>query len=592
MVRSLLALALTAGARPVPTPAHQEWADAEIGVIIHFNMATMIGSQGCNSDPPDVSKFNPTKLNTDQWVESMEALGAKYAVYVAKHGCGFAAWPTNVSFDFLPSYGYSVKEAPVKTDVAGSFVDSCRKKGIKPGFYYSLGSNHYLSDRLKLSQDQFNQVVMAQVEELWTNYGELLEIWFDGGYAPEIKANLTELLEKTQPNSVVFGGYGVAKSPVRWIGTEAGAAPYPDWSTTKGKQGGGGDAHGSDWVPGESDTTLQENDLWFYSPNHKIRSLKELQDVYHGTVGRNSNLLLDIAPTPEGVVDDAAVARYREFGDWIRGCYGPGQESNSTGAVAGSVIELELGNKMVDRVVIREDQKAGELIRSYQVQALVDGAWRNVSSGYSVGNKRIDIFTAVTAQSLRLTLQVDEGDPEPSLRDFAAYAPTNCGGSAPKPVDCGLPAVGQAAGFFDCQVGAHQVWDAKPNAKGQTALHLAGLSNGQDLCLTLTELPGKDGAANGRYTNGTELRACDGSAEQTWTRTESGQLTVQVGSEIGCLDCANCQGDASQALVYTPCYPSTGSPSNEAFDYDDSVKNFADKEFHKCLGICTQTMLV
>jgi len=271
--------------------------------------------------------------------------------------------------------------------------------------------------------------VLAQVKELWTGYGPLFEIWFDGGYHHEIKEKLSELLEHTQPHALVFGGYGVAKNPVRWIGTEAGKAPYPNWSTSSHGKSGGGDADGLYWVPGESDTTLQENDVWFYVKGHPIRSLRELQNVYHGTVGRNSNLLLDMAPTPEGVLDDAAVARYREFGDWVRGCYGPGKEANATGPVKGSTVEMSLNGATIDRVVLREDQSAGELVRNYTLQLLSSGGWQHVSSGTSVGNKRIDLFpggAVAGVKAIRLTMVVDEGEPEPSLKSFAAYGPENC----------------------------------------------------------------------------------------------------------------------------------------------------------------------
>jgi len=40
-----------------------------------------------------------------------------------------------------------------------------------------------------------------------------------------------------------------------------------------------------------------------------IRSLGELQDVYHGTVGHNGFLMMDFAPTPDGIIspDQAAM---------------------------------------------------------------------------------------------------------------------------------------------------------------------------------------------------------------------------------------------------------------------------------------------
>jgi|EP01043_Picozoa_sp_COSAG02_P085258 hypothetical protein len=46
----------------------------------------------------------------------------------------------------------------------------------------------------------------------------------------------------------------------------------------------GGDPNSDMFNPGESDTTLQNGDQWFYDAKGGIRSLAELQDVYHGTV--------------------------------------------------------------------------------------------------------------------------------------------------------------------------------------------------------------------------------------------------------------------------------------------------------------------
>ena len=45
-------------------------------------------------------------------------------IYVAKHGCGFAAWKSKVA------YNYSVTNAPDQTDVVAAFVKSARAGGI------------------------------------------------------------------------------------------------------------------------------------------------------------------------------------------------------------------------------------------------------------------------------------------------------------------------------------------------------------------------------------------------------------------------------------------------------------------------------
>ena len=60
-------------------------------------------------------EFNPHDVDTDGWVEAVAAMGAKVAVFVVCHGCGFDLFPTNAS---LPAsgftYNYSIKNSAYK----------------------------------------------------------------------------------------------------------------------------------------------------------------------------------------------------------------------------------------------------------------------------------------------------------------------------------------------------------------------------------------------------------------------------------------------------------------------------------------------
>ena len=66
--------------------------------------------------------------------------------------------------------------------------------------------------------------------ELWSRYGDLFHIWFDGGALPPEKGgpDMLPLLAKYQPKANVFQG---PAATVRWIGNEAGVSPYPCWHT-------------------------------------------------------------------------------------------------------------------------------------------------------------------------------------------------------------------------------------------------------------------------------------------------------------------------------------------------------------------------
>ena len=178
---------------PVPTAAQAAWQQGgEVGCFVHYNMATMAGSQGCGGGaPPPLSSWQPTALDTDSWVDACVAMGGVRIVYVAKHGCGFTAWRSNVS---LYGYAYGVQASSYPNiDVAALLVASAKKRGIGYGFYYSVVSNAYANvnngvvqpgagpGQIVLTQPQYEEIIMAHLTELYTSFGPLAEVWFDGG---------------------------------------------------------------------------------------------------------------------------------------------------------------------------------------------------------------------------------------------------------------------------------------------------------------------------------------------------------------------------------------------------------------------------
>lgn len=185
------------GSLPVPTGPQLAWQRLEIGGLTHFNMATFSGRDGdpaCDSANWNVGRntsnpatFYPSNLNMSNWVESYKALGAGYAVLTAKHGCGFLLFDTATK---LPTrlgggeYFYAVKRSGVPSypqDVAGLFADAMQAAGIGHGYYYSTTNNFaagyvggnqlnpLLPGQLNLTLNEFNDIVFAQLAELWGN---------------------------------------------------------------------------------------------------------------------------------------------------------------------------------------------------------------------------------------------------------------------------------------------------------------------------------------------------------------------------------------------------------------------------------------
>eukprot|EP00494_Astrolonche_serrata_P028436 UN28702 len=175
----------------------------------------------------------------------MKAVGVKHAILTAKHGCGHLLWPTKVNLPNGDPYTYCVgkEKSAIKTDILDDFSKTMNKYDIGHGFYYSLTNNYYLNvhthqahawplqpNQINVTQEQFENIAFNHLKELWQNYGNLTEIWLDGGYF-DMQDKIVPLLKSTQNQASVFNGFGVAESPICWIGTESGLIGSEIWST-------------------------------------------------------------------------------------------------------------------------------------------------------------------------------------------------------------------------------------------------------------------------------------------------------------------------------------------------------------------------
>lgn len=429
---------------PCPTNAQLNWQNCEIGIIYHFDISVAVGRHeaGNNSfkETFDPKKYNPTKLDTDQWIKAAKAVGAKYAIFTATHFNGFLQWQSN-------AYPYGLKQAKWrngKGDIVADFVNSCHKAGIMPGIYLSTHRNAYWqlwdyyvgwgNGKGTKKQKIFNRAAEQMVKELCSNYGPLVQIWFDAGtkLPHEGGPDVLSVFEKYQPDSVFY--HATKRSDHRWIGNEAGYANYPCWSTMPEGDNvshkaaswkpilADGDPKGKVWSPGMVDVPFRaEHGIhnWFWAPNqdHSIYSKEKLLDIYYTSVGRNCNLVIGEVITPEGLVPEADISRLKEFGDEIRRRFSKPIAQTSE---RGKEINLNLpGSSILNHVVIQEDIAKGERIRKYIVEGLINGKWEKICDGESVGYKRIQQFEPINASGVRL--KITDSIAEPLIKNFSVY---------------------------------------------------------------------------------------------------------------------------------------------------------------------------
>lgn len=427
--------------KAVPSPAQLEWADAEIGVIIHFDLQVFEPTYSFRKNRgyhPDLKIFTPQHLDTDQWLAAAASAGAKYAVLVAKHFSGFCLWPTKVHDYHI---GNTTWENG-KGDIIADFIRSCKKFSIKPGIYYSSSTNAYfdvdIPGRVRSGdpekQKTYNRVVEQQLTELWSEYGELFEIWFDGGVIPPEQGgpDVAPLLNRLQPDAVVFQGPNSSKSLLRWPGNERAHAPYPCWSTTDFvTQSDGtiennypGCPDGSVWAPAEADMPNRDQNKafmggWFWREGEDchLYSVDHLEQCYFTSVGRNANMLIGMVIDNRGMVPDADCLQFSGFGQRIRKIF-----SSKLGSTNGNseclALKLPSGSRPFI-VSIQENIEHGENVRQYALEAKVDDIWKEIASGSCIGHKRLERFIPVKTDELRL--RITESFGTVSIRDFSAW---------------------------------------------------------------------------------------------------------------------------------------------------------------------------
>ncbi len=248
-------------------------------------------------------KWNPVKFNPDQWLDLLEEAGMKYICITTKHHDGFCLWDTRQT-------KFNTLQTPYKKDIIGMLADSCHRRKVPLCLYYSVadwnhpnypnqGRHHELPPQPQDSPDweKYLEFLKAQVSELCSNYGEIHGFWWDMNVPQHKDPSINEIIRKLQPNAVINnrgfdeGDFGTPERDFEKDDTIGFTRP------TEACQSVGVESWG------------YRKDEDYYSDRHLIRSI----DRY---LSRDANYLLNVGPTPEGLIPAESTAILKRIGKW------------------------------------------------------------------------------------------------------------------------------------------------------------------------------------------------------------------------------------------------------------------------------------
>jgi alpha-L-fucosidase len=434
---------------PVPSENQMRWQEMEYYSFLHFSLNTFTDQEWGNGDE-DVRLFNPKDLDCRQWARVCKEAGMKGIIMVVKHHCGFCLWPSKYT-------EFSVKNSPWKDgkgDVVRELADACKEYGLKLGIYLSPWDRN----NADYGKSEYITYFRNQLTELLTNYGPIFEVWFDGanggsgyyGGARETRKidrrtyydwkNTYKMIRKLQPDIVIWNDGG-DRGDLRWVGTEAGYVGETNWSLLNAT----GDVpedmlrygveNGDSWVPGEVNTSIRPG--WFYHTyeDNRVKTLPQLMNTYYSSIGRNGTLLLNFPIDTRGLIHENDAKASRDLAAAVKETFaanlaekakvtasnirGNSKVFNAEKAIDGNkdtywATDDGMTNASLtidfmkpttfNRFLVQEYIRLGQRVKTFTVEALVDGTWKEVAKATTIGYKRILRFPGVKATKVRFTI--------------------------------------------------------------------------------------------------------------------------------------------------------------------------------------------
>jgi len=276
--------------------------------------------------------FNPVRFNPDRWADAARKAGMKYMIFTTKHHDGFCMFDTKQT-DYKITSTQSPFATNPRSNVTKEILQAFRQQDFMVGTYFSKPDWHnehywwpyfppkdrnvnYDPKKYPKEWSQFKEFTYNQIQELMTDYGKVDILWLDGGWVrPFNTIDSTISWQRTIPYNQDIDMTRIAadarkKQPGLLVVDRTVSGEFENYVTPEQQIP-------DQYMPIPWETCMTMGDSWSYIPKENFKPTRKLVQTLVDVVAKNGNLLLNIAPGPDGEWHEEAYSRLAEIGTWL-----------------------------------------------------------------------------------------------------------------------------------------------------------------------------------------------------------------------------------------------------------------------------------
>jgi len=347
----------------------EEWQDLKFGLLMHWGAYSQWGiveswslspeeygwcKRKKGENPNDYfaykeeyeglkKSFNPVHFNPDKWAKAAKKAGVKYLVFTTKHHDGFSMFDSKYTNYKVTDPECAFSTNP-KSNITKEIFNSFRKEGLWTGAYFSKPdwnskfywdpyfppkdrNVNYSPEENPEKWNKFVEFTHNQIMELMTDYGKVDILWLDGGwvsktpvgeirdwYSKTLLKNETGYLKHRTVNQDIKMDDLVAKARKKQPGLivvdRAVHGKNQNYLTPENRIP-------EKTLPYPWESCIISGGGWSHSFNAKYKSGREGIQLLVDVVSKGGNLLLNVAPGPDGTWQQGAYDLLEEYGKWM-----------------------------------------------------------------------------------------------------------------------------------------------------------------------------------------------------------------------------------------------------------------------------------